>query len=29
MEYEFSISGLSGTYPYLRKAIQIMNPNLE
>lgn len=29
MEYEFTIPGLSGTYPYLRKAIQIMNPNVE
>lgn len=29
MEYEFTISGLPGTYPYLRKAIQIMNPSVE
>lgn len=26
MEYEYRVSGHDGTYPYLRKAIQIMNP---
>lgn len=29
MEYEFTIPGLSGTYPYLRKATQIMNPSIK
>lgn len=26
MEYEFTVPGMSGTYPQMRKAIQIMNP---
>lgn len=26
MEYEYMIDGKEGTYPYLRKAIQLMNP---
>ena len=29
MEYEFSISGYTGTYPYLRNAIRIMNPPIK
>ena len=28
MEYEYSVSGKSGSYPYLRNAIQIMNPRI-
>lgn len=27
MEYEYKVSGFDETYPYLRKAIQIMNPS--
>ena len=26
MEYEYKVSGMSGNYPFLRNAIQIMNP---
>ncbi|MFW5596041.1 MAG: glycoside hydrolase family 18, partial [Prevotella sp.] len=26
MEYEYSLAGIVNTYPYLRKAISIMNP---
>lgn len=29
MEYEYYLSNQSGTYPYLRKSIQIMNPNIQ
>ncbi len=29
MEYEYKISGKKGTYPFLRKAIQIMNPTVQ
>lgn len=28
MEYEFTVPGMSGTYPQMRKAIQIMNPTV-
>lgn len=28
MEYEYTVSEKQGTYPFLRSAIQIMNPNL-
>lgn len=27
MEYEYTVSGMPGNYPFLRKAIQIMNPS--
>ena len=29
MEYEYSVSGQAGNYPFLRKAIQIMNPSIQ
>jgi hypothetical protein len=29
MEYEYSVTGKTGTYPYLRKAIQRMNPTVQ
>ncbi|MEG0038271.1 MULTISPECIES: glycoside hydrolase family 18 [Bacteroides] len=29
MEYEFTVSGKEGTYPFLRNAIQIMNPSVK
>lgn len=29
MEYEYTVAGKNGTYPYLRKAIQIMNPAIQ
>ena len=29
MEYEYTISGEKVTYPYLRKAIQLMNPTVQ
>ena len=28
MEYEYNVSGQTGNYPFLRKAIQIMNPSI-
>lgn len=28
MEYEFTVPGMDGTYPQMRKAIQIMNPSV-
>lgn len=28
MEYEFTVPGMDGTYPQMRKAIQIMNPTV-
>ena len=29
MEYEYNVSGQTGNYPFLRKAIQIRNPSIE
>ena len=29
MEYEYNVSGKTGNYPFLRKAIQIMNPSIQ
>lgn len=29
MEYEFTVSGKEGTYPFLRNAIQIINPSVK
>lgn len=29
MEYEYTAPGKTGTYPFLRQAIQVMNPNIQ